>query len=435
MPKLPSANKYLLLTTAIFLIGLFTLWILNAKYPASPMPQISNSAQRSEQARLDEVESLIARGKIVEASTLLSNAPPNPSNWNRWRCIQQEIVGLTGDAWQFAQSALADDCLVEVSISPAAATSRPEETESYAKLQELYEDTVVDPVKALPNLIEFHQTVTEEDPLIKDMIVAIQSALAAGSPAFVYAQAGQTFARHGHWDLAVSSFETAVKMEPDYVEALAYLGLARDRAGGEGFEELSDAIHISPAAPLPHLFLGMHWKSSNEFGKAQESLEMAFQLDPTDPIISAELGSAYYALAEYEAAENAYRQAAALAPDEPAFWLLLAQFSLVTEIEIDSLALPASRNALALQPDDPASYDALGFSHFLLNNTVMAERMFQRALALDGSFASAHYHLGLLYLAEGQNDPAIHYLEQAMASDPEGPIAPLAERTLDRITD
>ena len=61
------------------------------------------------------------------------------------------------------------------------------ESSLYEQLQELYDDIVVDPMKALPYLIEFNQTVTEKDPLIEDMIVAVQSAsYFCGSPLFSF---------------------------------------------------------------------------------------------------------------------------------------------------------------------------------------------------------------------------------------------------------
>ena len=99
---------------------------------------------------------------------------------------------------------------------------------------------------------------------------------------------------------------------------------------------------------------------------------------------------------------SAYRDAAELVPYNPDFWLLVAQYTLSKEIGVQSIALPAARNALALKPRNAEGLDALGYGYYLLGNFPMAERLLSRSVQLDPSLALTQYHLGLLRLAQEQ---------------------------------
>jgi chemotaxis protein methyltransferase CheR len=60
------------------------------------------------------------------------------------------------------------------------------------------------------------------------------------------------------------------------------------------------------------------------------------------------------------------------------------------------------REALLDQPLNPALHFYQGLISQALNRPVEAQQAFRRSLYLDKSFAMAHYHLGLLLLADGQ---------------------------------
>ena len=130
----------------------------------------------------------------------------------------------------------------------------------------------------------------------------------------------------------------------------------------------------------------------------------------------------------------AYRSAAEMAADNPDFWLLLAQYSLSKEVEVRTIALPAARNAIALKARNAAGLDALGYGYYLLGNLNMSERILASSVQLDPSLALTQYHLGLLRLAQDQIPRARAALQRAVLLDGGGPVADMAQLTLDYIT-
>lgn len=296
--------------------------------------------------------------------------------------------------------------------------------------------SVLQPEQALTHLRLAEELAPRSDALARALIQAIEDARVFDNKSFTLAQVGQALARAGAWELSAEAFRQALELDQGYIEVKAYLGLVLDRLGDEqGMAYLREAVQEAPRAALPKVFMALHWMEEGAFQKAKEELEEAAALEPENPAIASELGAVYSALGEVSAAKTAYRRAAALAPDEPQFWLLLAQFSLSREIELETLAIPAARNALALSSEDVGAVDALGFAHFLTGDLVLAERLLLRAYDLEPARPQTLLHLGLLRLMQGEHDRARHSLRIAAALDPYGTFGQVAQRTLDALPD
>ena len=311
--------------------------------------------------------------------------------------------------------------------------------EELLSLEPLHEDALYsfalitsssNPEEALSYLLRIDALSPGAKPLSNALIQTIESALALGDPSYTLAQVGQTFARHGEWQIATWAFQNALTLNPEYIEARAYLGLALDRSGRDGLQYLMKAVEAANSAALPRIFLAMHWQELGQPEIALQQLEIASQLEPTNPAVNAELGSVYSALGDTRSAIAAYRQATDLAPKDSRFWILLAQYSLTNEIEVPTLGLPAARNAVVLNPNDPTSLDALGYAHFLLGNFRLSERLLWHAINLEPQRADIQYHMGLLRYAQGEDQKARAAFSIAILLDPGGPIGQLADRIL-----
>ncbi len=272
-----------------------------------------------------------------------------------------------------------------------------------------------------------------EHPLVQDLINSIEVGLESESPALQLALVGQALLRHDEWELAEYAFRGALDADPGFVDARAFLGLVLFEIGEDGLPELLQAVESDPNAMLPHILLGMHYLDIGETQEALRELNTAADLDASNPAVLAQLGAAFDATGEIDKAMSAYRAAAELVPDNPDFWLLLAQYALSKEIQVESIALPAARNAIALRPRNAAGLDALGYGYYLLGNYPMAERLLTSSVQLDPSLALTQYHLGLLRLAQDQISRARAALQMAVLLDGDGPVAVLAELTLDFI--
>lgn len=288
----------------------------------------------------------------------------------------------------------------------------------------------IKPEEALVHLRQVNSLTPNGNPLSKELINTIEDAAYYSDLSYSLAQVGQTLAKFGKWIPAVWAFQHALELDSENIDVRAYLGLALDRVGKDGLRELEVAINANPGAALPRIFIAQHWLAQDQPEKAKQQLEIAARLDPENPAIFAELGAAYSALGDVSSAINAFRFATELAPDNPSFWLLLAQFSLNNEIEVQSLGLAAARNAVALNPDDPAALDILGYAYVLLNNLVLADRLLSRAVDLQPYRAATQLHLGLLRQAQGEISRAQAALEMALLLDPDGNIGQMAKRIL-----
>ena len=324
---------------------------------------------------------------------------------NAWQSLIINCPESISEIEQLARERLASNDLDEALLifeALAKTTSLNAETEeAYA-----YAKAALKPVDSLPLLHTLARRADQTPPLAIDLILAIERSADGPSPTHSLAQVGLTFARHGRWKLAILSLERVLEMDPDFHEARVYLGLSKDQTGQNGLDDLLSATDALPDQALAHVFLALHWLRAGEEEQARKALTVAAQLDPLNPAIAAQLGEVYTGLGDLATASAAYRQAADLDPKNPAFWLLLARFSNQYEVDIRSLALPAARNAVALSTREAAPLAELAYTHFLLGNNILAERLLWRAVTLDPYNAQTQYYLGLFFDAQGDRSGA-----------------------------
>ena len=290
-----------------------------------------------------------------------------------------------------------------------------------------------DPELGLRYLLLSRYMLHELSGIPSDLLRAIEDARAESNPAFTLATVGQEFVRQGQWDYAAWAFRNALAIDPSYAEARAYLGFALEKAGREGLDQLLAAARTSTDLSLPHLLLGLNLLEQGQVESAKRELEQALTLDPGHAAAAMALAQAVAQEGDLQTAEALLFRASELAPQDPQPWLVLAEFSLKTESAIKSIAIPAARNALVLDPSSAPAADLLGHAYYLLGNWPLAERLLGDALRLDPFRATTHYHLGLLRAAQGQIERAVLSLEQATRLDDQGSIGELAQRTLETL--
>ena len=288
-----------------------------------------------------------------------------------------------------------------------------------------------EPELALPWIEKVDVPGNPQSHLLDSLVVIITSP-ETDSP-IKFAQIGRKFAESNYWELARISFAKALDIEPEYTEARAYYGLSLDMSGKDGGKDLERAIETAPKSAMAHAFMGIHLKNNGELEEAREAFESAIDLEPDNAGTIAELASIYERLGEIESAKSAYLLAAEIGDNDPVFWALLADFSLTHEIEVDTLGIPAARNAVVLSGGSPEDLAALGYAHLLHNDFVLAERILRYAIVKDPSIAAAHYYLGLLQNLQGDTQGSILSLKRSALLDPGGRYEDLANRTLEKL--
>jgi tetratricopeptide (TPR) repeat protein len=314
---------------------------------------------------------------------------------------------------------------------------QPDNADYYYQLGLLL--TAFDPEASLVYLAQAGELNAIYEPSADKIIRRLNTARLADEPAYINIAAGQTLALLNEWELAAEAFRQAIQIRPDYAEAWAFLGEARQHILSEnespdseaGLYELKQAISLEPNSIAANIFMGLYWQRQEQYDQAMNYLNSADKLDPDNPILLAEIGNIIAESGDLPAAQEFYEYAIELAPNDPTFWRLLVEFSLRYQIQVRELALPAARRAVILAPRDPKSLDVMGHTLVLLGDELNAERFLRRAIHLDPSYAPAYLHLGLVNLERGDASGAVENLNIAKSLAPNTQIANYAQRLLE----
>lgn len=300
--------------------------------------------------------------------------------------------------------------------------------ESYALVM-----AAASPDESLPLLRAVLENQEQPEELVLDLIRAIEDTAPESDSAYSLATVGQTFVRYQRWQLASGALRMALDLEPDYPEALAYLGYIQQQLGQDGREALQAAWEMAPNSTLSALFYANHLSASGEGAQAIDVLETALGQQPEEPALFAQLGHTYAAEGDIEAARNAFLQAVDLAPEDPHYWRALASFSLQAEVEVATLGLPAARNAYIQSDGSNPDRDLIGYAHLLLGDLDLAARLLSESIQSDPAFPSAWLHWGLLQQMRGNLEAAEFALDIAVRLEPNGPSGQRAARVLENI--
>lgn len=195
----------------------------------------------------------------------------------------------------------------------------------------------------------------------------------------------------------------------------------------------------------------------NLLGAALGTARQAVALDPKNYENLIQLGRVYEAVVPlriegaYESAQATYAQALALNPHSPAMQLTLARLEiargdnakarewvaralrekgnyteaifLLSQIEAREgnikAAISSVETASVIAPNDPTVFFQLGLLRFNDRDFRGAVSAFERAVALNGSYANARYFLGLSHEKLGRDADAIAQFTELKATNPD----------------
>ncbi|HJV35473.1 tetratricopeptide repeat protein [Geomonas sp.] len=216
---------------------------------------------------------------------------------------------------------------------------------------------------------------------------------------------------------------------------------------------------------LYHYQMGQSFYAENNFTSALQEFSEAEKLTPKDPVLLNDLGLTYFRKGRYDLAEGKYLKAIDLKPDysearnnlgvtylEMKRWDdAIAQFKIVQNdifyTSQDSAAinlglgylgkgeypeaLRVLRGAVAKNPNDPRGRLNLGRVYFAMDKTELAIEQYQKALALNNSYAAAHYNLGLALMKQKQNRAARDAFKEVVRIAPDSEMGQLSREYLD----
>jgi tetratricopeptide (TPR) repeat protein len=245
---------------------------------------------------------------------------------------------------------------------------------------------------------------------------------------------GGSYLQQGENDLALDALRKALSQDPNYEPAHARLALALLNLGegDSASKEIDTAVRLDASDPLPHHVLANLDIQREQWDQAQQQLTILRQLEPTSVETYLQWAEYYRLLGEYNQAENQYIEAANLQlsgvapPSDTNAPLTLSHFYTDVRGFGCEKGLPAARESLALHPDDPASFDAVGWSLMLCGQPKDALSGLEGAVKAAPDVPRYHLHLAKVYSALGRYADAREQYNWVLDLDPGGPLERLA---------
>ena len=277
--------------------------------------------------------------------------------------------------------------------------------------------TLSDPGKSLSELLSAAQLNPELDPAVQSLRTALNLAAIDHSASARLVITGRGLGLVNEWALARAAFEQAVQADEKNALAWAWLGEAdqQTHSTDDGTESLDRAVSLDPNSPTVRGLRGLHFQRAGNFRQALLEFQVAAAVEPKNPAWFVSLGESYAKVGDLIKALGAYQTATSLAPEDANYWRLLAIFCGQNNVNVRDIGVPAAQKAVVLTKEDSDSLDVLGWLLLMDARYEEAKRILTQALELDPQNASAHLHLGMLYLQA--NDRAAAYDQLVRSRD------------------
>ncbi len=228
---------------------------------------------------------------------------------------------------------------------------------------------------------------------------------------------GHALEIQGRTEEAIARYREALRVSPDFFEAQYSLGLLLQKLGRpEALEPLTAAVRLKPDAADARNNLGNVLDKLGRHAEALEQFEMALRLKPDLVDAWNNLGNAMQAMGRMDEALAQYRQALALKPDNPE-----AHHNLGVALQRMGRPEDAAaqyREALRLKPDYAEAHLNLGFALQGLGRLEEAAVQYREALRLNPGYADAYFNLGNVLQLTGRVGEAVEQYQQAVKRKP-----------------
>jgi tetratricopeptide (TPR) repeat protein len=212
---------------------------------------------------------------------------------------------------------------------------------------------------------------------------------------------------------------TAYATDREYARLIAQ----GDRAdSGEAFQALeaySGAIALRPESMLAHLKRGRVYRERGDLESATRDLRRAVELDPTATLALELLGDTYLSLRRHDRAAERYRAYLALDDRSPQVWYKLGLALYRSALTADAI-VPLQR-AIALDGTLAEAHFVLGLCHRDQGHRGAARGSFETAVRIAPGLTAPREALSAMYADAGDLSRSIDQLEALAALDPSRP--------------
>jgi tetratricopeptide (TPR) repeat protein len=221
------------------------------------------------------------------------------------------------------------------------------------------------------------------------------------------------------YDDAISDFDKALTLKPNYSEALCNKGKSCGTLGRyeEALTAYDAATVLSPDLAEAWLGRGDAFVELRRHQEAIAAFDKALTLNPSLTGAWVGRGNAYTQLKRYDEAFAAYDAALALKPDLAEAWL--GRGNVFVELRRHDEAFAAFDHALALNPDLAEAWVGRGkvFAEQARHDEAIAA--YDRAVALKSGLAEAWLGRGNVFVELRRHDEALTAYDKALALKPD----------------
>jgi TolB-like protein/DNA-binding winged helix-turn-helix (wHTH) protein len=254
----------------------------------------------------------------------------------------------------------------------AAIASEPGYAAAYAGLADSY------------NLIAFYGfdpslNAVAQAKVAADKALQLDNSIAAAHAARAYTE----FMWRGDWSVAEREFRQAIELDDNYVPA--------------------------------HQWYALYLAGSGRMDESLQQMREAQQLDPLSPAVHAGLGYMYYLARDYDQADQQARVALQMNPDFMSAHAVLGWADIQQKKYPEAIA--ELQAAARLSSNVPIYLCGLGRAYALSGNVEAARKMLADAGASSPEPRGNGSAVAALYLALGDSEQALHWLEMTAPGD------------------
>ena len=199
-----------------------------------------------------------------------------------------------------------------------------------------------------------------------------------------YNNLGEAYDKLGNYDLAITEFETALRLNPNYFFALSNLGnvYGKKKEYAQAISYTKQALQQKPDYAPGHYNLAKALHMTGNSEKAMLSYRSAIKYNP------------YF--------EEALFNLGFLALEQKQFIEAVDNF----------------KGFLEMQPRHPKAHFGLGTSYAMMGKLGRAKQYYENAIAYDPEFLSPYINLANLYMTTGNSAEAKNLLKIVLSKNP-----------------
>jgi len=222
-----------------------------------------------------------------------------------------------------------------------------------------------------------------------------------------YQQIIDTYRDNKQWQLATNVAEEAAKKFPNDrdLQMVAAAQEADMGSAGPAIEHVKSLLKDSPADDQRvYIALAQMYSRVKQWPEAEENINKAIELStkPEDRDYAFFVaGSIYERQKKYDKAEEAFHKVLADDPKNAQALNYLGYMLADRDTRLEE-ALGYIRRAVALDPQNGAYLDSLGWAYYKMGNYDLAEENLRRASERINNDPTVHDHLGELYMKTGR---------------------------------